>query len=68
MKDSVENVHVDIGSLIKGYYRSVFCDFRLIFGIFFLLNLVLWAEGSSAAVPSTTLRDLLALWYVFSAL
>ena len=37
------------------------------FGIFFLLNLVLWAEGSSAAVPFTTLLALLAMWYVFCA-
>ena len=39
-----------------------YCYHRLIFGIFFLLNLVLWSEGSSAAVPFTTLLALLAMW------
>ncbi|KAM7425351.1 transmembrane 9 superfamily member 2 [Porites harrisoni] len=38
----------------------------LMLGVFFPLNLVLWAEGSSAAVPCTTLRDLLALWFGIS--
>lgn len=38
----------------------------LMFGIFFLLNLVLWAEGSSAAVPFTTLLALLAMWFGIS--
>ncbi|EDO38363.1 predicted protein [Nematostella vectensis] len=37
-----------------------------VFGIFFLLNLVLWAEGSSAAIPFTTLLALLALWFCIS--
>lgn len=32
------------------------------FVIFFLLNLVLWANQSSAAIPFTTLIALLALW------
>ena len=36
--------------------------YRLMFGIFFLLNLVLWGEGSSAAVPFSTLLALLAMW------
>ena len=39
-----------------------FC--RVVFSIFFTLNLVLWVEGSSAAVPFTTLLALIALWYV----
>ncbi|XP_058942377.2 transmembrane 9 superfamily member 2-like [Pocillopora verrucosa] len=38
----------------------------LMFGIFFLLNLVLWSEGSSAAVPFTTLLALLAMWFGIS--
>ncbi|XP_020632629.1 transmembrane 9 superfamily member 2-like isoform X1 [Orbicella faveolata] len=38
----------------------------LMFGIFFLLNLVLWAEGSSAAVPFTTLLALLTMWFGIS--
>eukprot|EP00794_Sanderia_malayensis_P010630 gene10630-11756_t len=35
----------------------------IVFGIFFILNLALWAKGSSAAVPFTTLLALLALWF-----
>ncbi|KAK2566569.1 Transmembrane 9 superfamily member 2 [Acropora cervicornis] len=38
----------------------------LMFGIFFLLNLVLWGEGSSAAVPFTTLLALLSMWFGIS--
>ncbi|CAF1037014.1 unnamed protein product [Rotaria sordida] len=37
-----------------------------IFGIFFVLNLVLWANGSSAAIPFTTFLALLALWFCVS--
>lgn len=39
-----------------------FCS-SLVFSVFFLLNLVLWAHASSAAVPFTTLLALLALWF-----
>ncbi|XP_046853057.1 transmembrane 9 superfamily member 2-like [Xenia sp. Carnegie-2017] len=38
----------------------------IIFGIFFLLNLVLWAEQSSAAIPFGTLLALLTLWFGIS--
>ncbi|XP_041356135.1 transmembrane 9 superfamily member 2-like [Gigantopelta aegis] len=34
----------------------------VIFSIFFLLNLMLWIEGSSAAIPFPTIITLLALW------
>ncbi len=37
--------------------------FSLIFGVFFILNLVLWGHGSSAAIPFTTFIALLALWF-----
>ena len=37
--------------------------FRIVFGHFFLMNLVLWYEGSSAAIPFLTLVALLALWF-----
>ncbi|CAF4323513.1 unnamed protein product [Rotaria sp. Silwood2] len=33
---------------------------------FFILNLVLWAHGSSAAIPFTTFLALLALWFCVS--
>ena len=39
---------------------------RIIFAIFFVLNLVLWAEQSSAAIPFGTLVALLALWFGIS--
>ncbi|XP_064614807.1 LOW QUALITY PROTEIN: transmembrane 9 superfamily member 2-like [Liolophura sinensis] len=38
----------------------------VIFGIFFLLNLILWIKQSSAAIPFTTLLALLALWFGIS--
>lgn len=36
--------------------------FRIVFAIFFVLNLVLWVNSSSAAIPFSTLIVLLALW------
>ncbi|XP_050389902.1 transmembrane 9 superfamily member 2 [Patella vulgata] len=38
----------------------------VIFGIFFVLNLLLWIEKSSAAIPFSTLIALLALWFGIS--
>ncbi|ESP04811.1 hypothetical protein LOTGIDRAFT_211611 [Lottia gigantea] len=38
----------------------------VIFGIFFVLNLLLWIKGSSAAIPFSTLVALLALWMCIS--
>lgn len=38
----------------------------MVFCMFFLLNLILWANGSSAAIPFTTLLALLALWFGIS--
>lgn len=38
----------------------------MVFGMFFILNLVLWIKGSSAAIPFTTLLALLALWFGIS--
>lgn len=37
-----------------------------VFGLFFIMNLVLWSKGSSAAVPFSTLVGLLALWFLVS--
>lgn len=36
---------------------------RIVFSLFFVMNLVFWANGSSAAVPFSTLVALLALWF-----
>lgn len=38
----------------------------LIFGVFFLLNLFVWAKGSSGAVPFGTMLALLLIWFVIS--
>jgi len=44
---------------------AFFCP-GMVFGTFFLLNLVLWAKQSSGAIPFTTLVALLALWFGIS--
>jgi transmembrane 9 superfamily protein 2/4 len=36
------------------------------FGVFFILNLVIWGEKSSGAVPFGTLVALLVLWFCIS--
>lgn len=41
---------------------SMLCP-GIVFGHFFVLNLVLWYQGSSAAIPFFTLVALLALWF-----
>lgn len=41
---------------------SMLCP-GLVFGLFFIMNLMLWGKGSSAAVPFSTLVALLALWF-----
>nr|XP_004225567.1 LOW QUALITY PROTEIN: transmembrane 9 superfamily member 2-like [Ciona intestinalis] len=38
----------------------------IIFVVFFLMNLILWGEGSSAAIPFSTLVAILALWFGIS--
>jgi len=38
----------------------------VVFSVFFILNLVLWGEGSSSAVPFGTLCGVLALWVCVS--
>jgi len=35
----------------------------IVFCLFFVMNLILWSKGSSAAIPFTTLIALLALWF-----
>ncbi|KAJ5730652.1 uncharacterized protein N7483_005160 [Penicillium malachiteum] len=37
-----------------------------IFGLFFLLNLFVWAKGSSGAVPFGTMVALVLIWFVIS--
>ena len=38
----------------------------LVFSLFFVMNLILWAESSSAAVPFITLIGLLLMWMLIS--
>ncbi|XP_053735845.1 transmembrane 9 superfamily member 2 isoform X2 [Synchiropus splendidus] len=38
----------------------------VVFADFFLMNLILWVEGSSAAIPFGTLVAILALWFGIS--
>lgn len=38
----------------------------VVFADFFLMNLILWGEGSSAAMPFGTLVAILALWFCVS--
>lgn len=35
----------------------------IVFSLFFIMNLIFWVKGSSAAVPFSTLIALLALWF-----
>lgn len=44
---------------------SMLCP-GVVFSIFFVLNLILWAKDSSAAVPFSTLVALLSLWFLVS--
>ncbi|XP_068150761.1 transmembrane 9 superfamily member 2-like [Drosophila tropicalis] len=41
---------------------SIVCP-GVVFSLFFVMNLVLWGENSSGAVPFSTLVALLALWF-----
>ena len=38
----------------------------MVFCTFFLLNLFVWAKGSSGAVPITTMLAIIAIWFVIS--
>lgn len=38
----------------------------MVFADFFVMNLILWGEGSSAAMPFGTLVAILALWFCIS--
>lgn len=44
---------------------SLLCP-GIVFCLFFVMNVILWTEGSSSAVPFTTLLALLALWFGIS--
>ncbi|KZR97661.1 Transmembrane 9 superfamily member 2, partial [Daphnia magna] len=44
---------------------SMLCP-GIVFGVFFVLNLVLWSKGSSGAISFGILVALLALWFGIS--
>uniref|UniRef100_A0A8C1MB95 Transmembrane 9 superfamily member n=1 Tax=Cyprinus carpio TaxID=7962 RepID=A0A8C1MB95_CYPCA len=48
------------------YKSNMLCFCRIVFVDFFLMNLILWVEGSSAAIPFGTLVAILALWFGIS--
>lgn len=52
------------GQSITLFSICVCCS--IVFGLFFVMNLVLWSKGSSGAVPFSTLVALLALWFCVS--
>lgn len=56
--NGIINVTINPDSRIR--FRSI------VFGLFFVMNLVLWSKGSSGAVPFSTLIALLALWFCVS--
>lgn len=43
-----------------------FFFFRIVFADFFIMNLILWVKGSSAAIPFGTLVAILAMWFGIS--
>ena len=53
-------LHANVGM------RFFSSDLRVVFAVFFVLNLFLWGAESSAAVPFTTLLALLCLWFGIS--
>ncbi|OBS80756.1 hypothetical protein A6R68_21046, partial [Neotoma lepida] len=49
-----------------GYVAARFYKCKIVFADFFIMNLILWGEGSSAAIPFGTLVAILALWFCIS--
>lgn len=48
------------------YLNDIVFFFSIVFGVFFVLNLVLWSKGSSGAISFGILVALLALWFGIS--
>ncbi|KAH7115281.1 hypothetical protein B0J11DRAFT_128986 [Dendryphion nanum] len=48
------------------FFYTPFALPSLVFATFFLLNLFVWARGSSGAVPFTTMLILVIIWFVIS--
>lgn len=47
------------------FMTALFCP-GIVFSLFFIMNVILWVKGSSAAIPFFTLIALLALWFCVS--
>jgi transmembrane 9 superfamily protein 2/4 len=52
--------------LINALYTALLYP-SVAFSVFFIINILLWFEGSAGAVPFTTLLSLLVLWICCSA-
>lgn len=48
------------------FFYTPFALPSVIFAVFFLLNLFVWARGASGAVPFTTMLILVIIWFVIS--
>lgn len=64
LKNNIEGsiFHFSSNDRILKYFLIV-SPYRIVFSLFFILNLIFWANRSSAAVPFSTLVALLALWF-----
>ncbi|KAJ7403803.1 hypothetical protein BTVI_75114 [Pitangus sulphuratus] len=49
-----------------GYVSARMYKSKIVFADFFIMNLILWVKGSSAAIPFGTLVAILAMWFGIS--
>ncbi|KAG1685800.1 Membrane-associated protein Hem [Nymphon striatum] len=57
---------VEVVLISRNWYTKSSIKVRVVFGLFFVMNIILWAKNSSGAVPFTTLLALLGLWFGIS--
>lgn len=58
---------LDLALILSVHHLSLSLSvLRVVFADFFVMNLILWGEGSSAAMPFGTLVAILALWFCIS--
>lgn len=56
----------ELGYICYHVSLILFSVYSVVFADFFVMNLILWGEGSSAAMPFGTLVAILALWFCIS--
>lgn len=56
----------DVYSFLNIVIYFLILFFRIVFADFFIMNLILWVKGSSAAIPFGTLVAILAMWFGIS--